>query len=172
MTGTGRLAKRYLCNRRKREFQTQPRGTEKHHYTFGNRPNNELVNSLCEQRFGTQTRGWSFELEGMNRAKTGELLMEILEAALALMLKAAATSKTKSCSHRKERDSGKATLILNLLMCWTQLFSASLIFFTLVSLHWYPKQAHHNPPADYPSSCTSSTWPFLQAPQLCVCPAF
>lgn len=156
---------------RKRECQTQLRGTEKHHYTFGNRPSNKLVNSLCEQRFGTQTRGWSFELEGRKRAKTGELFTEILDAALALILKAAATSKTNLCLCREERDSGKATLILNLLMCWTQLFSESLIFFTLVSLHWYPKQAHHNPPADYTSSCTSSLWPFLKAPKLCVCPA-
>lgn len=61
--------------------------------------------------------------------------MEILEVALALILKAAATRKANLCSYRKERDSGKATLILNLLMCWTQLFSESPIFFTLVSLH-------------------------------------
>lgn len=60
---------------RNREVQTQLWGAEKHHYTFGNRPSHKLVKSLCKQRFGTQTRGWSFELEGRNRVRTGELLM-------------------------------------------------------------------------------------------------
>lgn len=172
MTGTGRLAKRHLCNMRNREFQTQLWGTEMHHHTFGNRPYHKLVNSLCKQRFGTQIRGWSFELQGRNRAKTGHLLMKILEAALALILKAAATSKTNLCSYRKERDSSKATLILNLLMCWTQLLSESQIFFTLVSLHWYPKQAHHNPPADYTMLYNSFHVTFSQSPTALCFPCF